>query len=243
MSKQDAKVLAQLRSRSGDADSEMWVDSDLFGLHQLSAKLESHDGSAVVIMAHSTQNGKSLRLPDGSEIEAVEVHRLCQRLGKQCVIVTCNGQDLGIRGHITIAEAYGMWKAARALVGKKGAASLDELSEAMRNARSRSRHHQRLAIIGVAAATGVVYWIQARQQSSKGNTSAARRCTSTKRAQPSATYALPPRLRVPAPSLSPVPALLRDANLRPPRDSLPPVLPPSLPLLAPPPPPLPSPRP
>jgi hypothetical protein len=180
MSKQDAKILAQLRSRRVDVGSETWIDSDLFGQRQLSAKMKSYgDSETVVIMAHSTKDGKSLRLPDGSEIDAVGVHRLCRGLGKQCIIITCNGQELGIRGNVTIAEAYGMWKAAHALVGTKRVTSLGELAGTMQKARSWSRHHQRLAIIGVVSASGVVYWIHARLGSSKGNAGVARRCTST----------------------------------------------------------------
>jgi hypothetical protein len=200
MSKQDGRVLERLRSRSVDVAAETWVDSDLFGHDQLSAKLESYDASeTVMIMAHSKRNGRNLRLPDGSEIEAVAVHRLCHRLGKQCIIVTCNGQDLDIRGHITITEAYGLWKAAHRVVEKRRVTTMGELSGTMQKARRRSRHHQHVAIIGVAAGAGIVYWIHAKRECREGDRSDDEPCASTRRVEAAGAVRLSPAPALPPP--------------------------------------------
>ncbi len=89
----------------------------------------------LVLVAHSESvNGvRRVRLPNGDSVSVDEIHRIVREVPSKCFILTCYGEDFGLRGKVSLDEAYAM---CRAGLGKyqacEGKMAAEELVAEMR---------------------------------------------------------------------------------------------------------------
>lgn len=83
------------------------------GLTELFTRLDSAEGSPVVVFAHSENGGKKLILPNGNTVLDIEIHKYCAGRGKVCVVLTCHGDDFALPDKIAATDALTMWRSAQ----------------------------------------------------------------------------------------------------------------------------------
>ena len=70
------------------------------------------ENSPIVIFGHSIEKGKILISPNGIKISAKEIHEKCINYNKNCLILTCNGNDFTIKGKISAIDGLSIWEKA-----------------------------------------------------------------------------------------------------------------------------------
>lgn len=93
------------------ADSKVNLSNSIKAsyISDLESYIISSNSKPVVIFAHSSQKGNIIHLPDGSTVRAEDIHRFCLENNKNCMILTCHGDDFSIKNRVTADEVIDIW--------------------------------------------------------------------------------------------------------------------------------------
>lgn len=136
-------------------------------LNEINSLLDDIDSNPIVIYGHSINDGRTLVLPDGTSIEVKALHIECRDRDRNCMVLTCKGDDFGLNDNIEVNEGLSMFEHAANENNTKVFEFRDDMITYRRNLKMRKNLTVSFVATGTLTGTGYLVHSNSRDEKKK----------------------------------------------------------------------------
>ena len=134
-------------------------------LNEINSLLDDINSNPIIIYGHSINDGRTLILADGTRIEVKALHIECRDRNRNCMVLTCKGNDFGLNDNVEVNEGLSMFEHAVNESNTKVFEFRDDMINYRRNLKMRK--NLTVSFISIGATTGTGYLVHSNAKENK----------------------------------------------------------------------------
>ena len=141
----------------------------LKSITEINSLLDDVNSNPIIIYGHSINNGRTLILADGTKIEVKLLHKECRDKNRNCMVLTCKGNDFGLNDNIEVNEGLSMFEHAVNESRTKVFEFRDDMISYRRDLKMRKNLTVSFIATGTLTGTGYLVHSNSRDEKKKKN--------------------------------------------------------------------------